>query len=823
MKKQQNVRRTTLYVFEALLAISLVGLVSCKKPKIDDEDDVEREFQVNQENAEGAIKISENYVPINWEEGNKKVTVADTASGKFVMSIAPEEAKKLKTGSLVTIDVDSTVFLRKIKKVSVKNGEVEMETVQGDFGELFAGSNFELCFGNYSQEEIDAQYAALPEDEPDWDTRGTKDQRQTLKDPMPLPDNRLKIYPSRIRYKDEETGQWVKQPIDATRGVDIRFTLGRDDLINIPLAEDGDTYKGYSFSAGVKAGIKLDLGLGFSLFADIPADYSAEQREEGGMTWEELNDVKLKPTLYFDPVLDWNATFYSTIARNFNSGEKYITNKKLLGTIEFVVGIIPVVITNYFGTYVQAVGKIEGGFEFSVGGHGQYKTPKYIGAAVKKGKLKAFSGGGNWTYTAKKATSMLNVGADFKFYIVPEFYSELYGVVGPKFNLKPFVHFTVAAGAGVIGGTESPLEDVLVSWNLNADLKAAWAAGVSAGLPGVSKDIMTEDQELPIRVKLMQMPSGLSMKSKEEFHVGSKYTVEMNVGAFIFGFDAPCFIPTFVVFTTEDNENELFEPGNYDEGKLFSTYSRASSWGDGLVSIGWAPKSKNSTLTATVYDGKGGIISSYAITPDEAPERVESVDLGCSVLWANMNVGAETDSDFGSLVGWGDKTGEHTRQWIDKKYGDYYDGMDYCLDWYGGLHQENSIQNTRHDYARANWGGSWRMPAKGHWEELLKKCTWEWDPARHAYKVSGNGNYIYLPASGYKIGDEKNEYKFGESCEYWSATLDKDTKENYTYNGYDYFFLYPNAWYFYAEEGQKKRVGSTPRCYRQAIRPVKLK
>ena len=52
MKKQQNAKRTVLYVFEALSAISLIGLVSCKKPKIED-DKEPRVYELHSEETEG--------------------------------------------------------------------------------------------------------------------------------------------------------------------------------------------------------------------------------------------------------------------------------------------------------------------------------------------------------------------------------------------------------------------------------------------------------------------------------------------------------------------------------------------------------------------------------------------------------------------------------------------------------------------------------------------------------------------------------------------------------------------------------------------------
>ena len=46
---------------------------------------------------------------------------------------------------------------------------------------------------------------------------------------------------------------------------------------------------------------------------------------------------------------------------------------------------------------------------------------------------------------------------------------------------------------------------------------------------------------------------------------------------------------------------------------------------------------------------------------DDEPQRIkyESVDLGLSVRWATMNVGAVKPEDHGQLFGWADSTGSH--------------------------------------------------------------------------------------------------------------------------------------------------------------------
>ena len=63
----------------------------------------------------------------------------------------------------------------------------------------------------------------------------------------------------------------------------------------------------------------------------------------------------------------------------------------------------------------------------------------------------------------------------------------------------------------------------------------------------------------------------------------------------------------------------------------------------------------------------------------------------------------------------------------------------------------NNISGTEYDEARQKWGGSWRMPTKEEFNELLSKCTWTWMTYKgiNGYKVTGpNGDSIFLPAVG---------------------------------------------------------------------------
>lgn len=183
--------------------------------------------------------------------------------------------------------------------------------------------------------------------------------------------------------------------------------------------------------------------------------------------------------------------------------------------------------------------------------------------------------------------------------------------------------------------------------------------------------------------------------------------------------------------------------------------------------------------------------------PDVTPAGVEAVDLGLSVKWANMNVGAESVSDYGDYFAWGETEGynsgkdnfsESTYKYYmstTEKYTDK-DGFEvvtgekqgytkYVADdkyGYDGFRDDKTTLDLEDDAANANWGGEWRMPTKAEQDELREKCSWQWCALNNVwgYKVVGpNDNYIFLPAAGYRVGSSL--YNVDSWGNYWSSSL----------------------------------------------------
>ena len=131
------------------------------------------------------------------------------------------------------------------------------------------------------------------------------------------------------------------------------------------------------------------------------------------------------------------------------------------------------------------------------------------------------------------------------------------------------------------------------------------------------------------------------------------------------------------------------------------------------------------------------------------------VDLGLSVKWATCNVGTTKPEGYGDYFAWGETRSKS-----------YYNGSSYTY------YDNPTTLPLSADAARANWGGQWRMPTIDEFEELRNNCTWKWTTQNgvNGYKVTSNsnGNYIFLPAAGYR--DLGSLYGDGDYGYYWSSS-----------------------------------------------------
>lgn len=198
------------------------------------------------------------------------------------------------------------------------------------------------------------------------------------------------------------------------------------------------------------------------------------------------------------------------------------------------------------------------------------------------------------------------------------------------------------------------------------------------------------------------------------------------------------------------------------------------------------------TKTATSREYAVGNIYNLGLrmVQDFAPATAEAVDLGLSVKWANMNVGAESVTGYGKYYAWGATTDNYSESknysWANTPY---YNGDGTTHSWtkYTGSDSKPTLE-AADDAARANWGGSWRMPTETEMKELLDNTTRTWQTNYNGSGVKGllftskkegyTDKSIFLPAAGVRLSSTSLA---GTAGYYWSSTLSSSDANNCRY------------------------------------------
>lgn len=156
---------------------------------------------------------------------------------------------------------------------------------------------------------------------------------------------------------------------------------------------------------------------------------------------------------------------------------------------------------------------------------------------------------------------------------------------------------------------------------------------------------------------------------------------------------------------------------------------------------------------------------------------IEMVDLGLSVKWANMNLGAENEGAGGLCYRWGAlEPYRNTKQ-------QYIISSDLTVD-------------SGHDMVSNMWGDTYRLPTKEEYQELIDNTTFATETRNgvngHVLTSNINGRSIFFPSDGYW---ESSYHRHDGWSDYWSSTGNGED------NAYYYAFKYENVGGVY--EGSK--------------------
>ena len=147
-------------------------------------------------------------------------------------------------------------------------------------------------------------------------------------------------------------------------------------------------------------------------------------------------------------------------------------------------------------------------------------------------------------------------------------------------------------------------------------------------------------------------------------------------------------------------------------------------------------------------------------------------------------MGADSPEEYGDYFAWGETMPKSIYNWSTYKYsnGSSYVMTKYSTDSYYGVVDNKTFLEYFDDAASVNWGGGWRIPTIDELEELRDtyNSIWVWTTQNgvNGYKVISkkNGNSIFLPASGYRSGD--NLYYEGSLGDYLSSSLSEIYSNN---------------------------------------------
>lgn len=233
------------------------------------------------------------------------------------------------------------------------------------------------------------------------------------------------------------------------------------------------------------------------------------------------------------------------------------------------------------------------------------------------------------------------------------------------------------------------------------------------------------------------------------------------------------------------------------------------------IDVETATKSYSKTFAKTISFEKGNV-KLFGVTVVENSSTgtdYEYVDLGLSVKWATVNVGAKSPEEYGDYFAWGatepwyepgyaqentqllwKSNKEDGYTWINTPYqtgaNPRYDNWTKWTKYLGNADSSYRGPNTTDADAKKTvldpdddavsviWGSPWRMPTYEEMNELLSSsnCTWtrtEYNGVK-GFKIQSKKDgytdkWIFLPAAGY-LGST-SLYDVGSEGRYWTSTL----------------------------------------------------
>lgn len=707
------------------------------------------------------VSVNPEYVPIDWN--NASVVASDDSAGTYQIQFNGS-VPDVHPGSVLAIDRVTSVRYIFVTSANVRGSTMSISSVEAYLTDIFANTEFTLSTDNNTK-SIGSVF-----------------------------------YPVEAYLMDENGGYQVLH-MDSGRKNETHFT---HNLWNFEFNNDG-----YVIHSGMADSILMDR-------MNMNLDFDLEMYMNfGGRTEREMvGDALIR---YFSRAMKVKAALVGrfnteqqirckTWASCHVSSPSIKVKKNLFPQIpiRFIVSGVPIVLMLQSDlcckAEISASGEIQAytGFSNHAEGWMGFEWNQTGGITPVTSFENTFS------FTPPTVEGRGEIQG--KLWAFPSVSVMLYGIVGPSFDLMPYLNNVLRGGyrEQMLGQGHD-----YCAWTFDSHVGADFSCGLNLNFfrHNIYNDAASYLSTNPLNLKdelIYHSPIKVVHTSGRP-QGGQSTTVNFNV------YDQ-WYLP-YSEFLTSLPQIVKFEAS----GQLSSEYGIAH---EGTVSVNWTPVGSD-TLWAKLCDIEGNVISWDTVIVENVCDcnltSGDWVDLGLpsGLLWATRNVGASSPTGFGNYYAWGEtspksvynlSTYQHYQ--CDNNKGCGF--TKYCTiasyGYHGFVDNLTTLQPSD-DAATANYGG--RLPTLAEWQELMNNTISRWitfNGVSGRCFTGSNGNSLFLPAAGFYYGDHRaGVYGSGH---YWSASLDP---------------YYPDdAWRFYFEScGIRDDPGSLFRDAGFSVRAVR--
>ena len=635
------------------------------------------------------ITVSEDYLPVS--EDGYTIVSADVTEGRYVLEFNGE-VPQIEEGSVMTIIGDDISEMIRVQSVQRNGQQVTLTSQKASMGDVFTSGSFTLSTEQLATASRSVDFTS---------------------------DGQRVYYPVEVSYYDEANHRH-RVSRRSPRKIDFNHNLYHYTI----------DYSGHEFYKNNYMRLYLETcRLDFDLSLVISCNFN--NVGEGLDNWRKGELAMQKSVIRGSVDTDFMLRFDASGSKKEDLEE--IMLKKNLHkpiTAKFIVAGVPVVVV--MNTHLLADGSYEAEGNFSAYAGFATSTSAELGCSWSQAAgLKPY-GSFNSSFTMHDPTIEGSAHLEEKVSVFPRITFSVYGLLGPTFDIKPYLRQTLDLGLydNLIASTEKDF--YAAEYNLYAGYDAA--VGLSFLSVAGNEPFVKSPSRNVAEAHVYEAPKKIEFeKASSETAVPDKpIDVSFRVTDYLHILKRECSAAFPMTVKFETNSGTL-------EHDFVSVDTST-----GLATVRWTPgkeseDDKDTYIVAMLHDHNGRVITVDSWTPKKGETSCPDenhphwIDLGLpsGTQWRCCNEGASTPEAYGGYYTFGQVSSAPTFEQI---------------------------------------------------KELISNTTSVWTTQNgvNGRKFTGpNGGTIFLPAAGDRL--EGEFYAVGSYGDYWSSTPDG---EDCTYDLY---------------------------------------